>query len=164
MNLLPERTSVWVPAILIIVGIVGIVVPVVPGLLLAVLGVLLWSYETGGTTAWTVFGICVAIYLAGVVIQFLVPGRRLRAQGVTTSTLLLAVLLGIVGMFVIPVIGFVIGFVGGIFLVEQGRSRDRTQAWTRTKNAVVAVMTSMGIELCAGVLIAVTWVVGVLAT
>lgn len=164
MNLLPEGTSVWVPAILIIVGIVGIVVPVVPGLVLAVLGVLLWAYETGGTTAWTVFGLCVAIYVAGVVIQFLVPGKRLRSQGVTTPTLLLAVLLGVVGMFVIPVVGFVIGFVGGIFLVEQGRSRDRAQAWTRTKNAVVAVMTSMGIELGAGLLIAVTWVIGVLAT
>ena len=76
----------------------------------------------------------------------------------------IAVLLGIVGMFVIPVVGFVVGFVGGIFLVEQGRSRDRAQAWARTKNAVVAVVTSMGIELCAGVLIAATWVVGVLAT
>jgi uncharacterized protein YqgC (DUF456 family) len=164
VNLLTEGTEVWVPAILIIVGIVGIVVPVVPGLLLAVLGVLLWAYETEGTTAWTVFGLCVAIYLAGVVIQFLVPGKRLRSQGVTTSTLLLAVLLGVVGMFVIPVIGFVIGFVGGIFLVEQGRSRDRAQAWARTKNAVIAVMTSMGIELGAGLLIAVTWIVGVLAT
>lgn len=164
MDLLPEGTSVWVPAILIIVGIVGIVVPVVPGLLVAVLGVLLWAYETGGTTAWTVFGICVALYLTGVVVQLLVPGKRLRSQGVTTSTLLLAVLLGVVGMFVIPIVGFVIGFVGGIFLVEQGRSRDRAQAWARTKNAVVAVLTSMGIELCAGLLIAVTWVIGVLVT
>jgi len=164
VNLLPEGTSVWVPAILILVGIVGIVVPVVPGLLLAVLGVLLWAYETGGSTAWTFFGVCLAIYLAGVVIQFLVPGKRLREQGVRTSTLLLAVVLGIVGMFVIPVIGFVIGFVLGIFLVEQSRSRDRAQAWDRTKSAVRAVLTSMGIELCAGLLIAVTWVIGVLAT
>lgn len=164
MNLLPEGTTVWVPAILIIVGIVGIVVPVIPGLLLAVLGVLLWAYETGGTTAWTFFGVCVAIYLAGVVTQFLVPGKRLREQGVRTTTLLLAVVLGIVGMFVIPVIGFIVGFVLGIFLVEQGRSRDRTQAWTRTKHALKAILMSMGIELCAGVLIAATWVIGVLST
>jgi uncharacterized protein len=164
VNLLPEGTSVWVPAILILVGIVGIVIPVIPGLLLAVLGVLLWAYETGGATAWTFFGACLAIYLAGVAIQFLVPGKRLRQQGVKTSTLLLAVVLGIIGMFVIPIVGFVLGFVLGIFLVEQGRSRDRAQAWARTRHAVRAVLTSMGIELCAGLLIAVTWVVGVLAT
>lgn len=164
MNLLPEGTSVWVPAILILVGIVGIVIPVIPGLLLAVLGVLLWAYETGGGTAWTFFGVCLAIYLAGVATQFLVPGKRLREQGVKTSTLLLAVLLGIVGMFVIPVVGFFAGFVLGIFLIEQSRSRDRAQAWTRTKHALKAILMSMGIELCAGVLIAATWVIGVLAT
>ncbi|MFC7488476.1 DUF456 domain-containing protein [Knoellia sp. CPCC 206453] len=164
MNLLPEGTSVWVPAILIFVGIVGIVIPVIPGLLLAVLGVLLWAYETGGTTAWTFFGVCLAIYLAGVVIQFLIPGKSLREQGVKTSTLLLAVVLGIIGMFIIPIVGFIIGFVLGIYLIEHGRTRDRAQAWARTKSALVAVVTSMGIELCAGVLIAVTWVIGVLAT
>lgn len=164
MNLLPEGTTVWVPAILIIVGIVGIVVPVIPGLLVAVLGVLLWAYETGGSTAWTFFIVCLAIYLAGVVIQFLVPGKRLRQQGVRTSTLLLAVLLGIVGMFVIPIVGFILGFVLGIFLVEQSRSRDRAQAWTRTKHALKAIALSMGIELCAGLLIAATWVIGVFAT
>ncbi|KGN38505.1 DUF456 domain-containing protein [Knoellia subterranea] len=164
MNLLPEGTTVWVPAILIFVGIVGIVVPVIPGLLVAVLGVLLWAWETGGATAWTFFGICLAIYLAGVATQFLVPGKRLRQQGVKTTTLLLAVLLGIVGFFVIPVVGFFVGFVLGIFLVEQGRSLDRAQAWDRTKHALKAIALSMGIELCAGLLIAVTWVIGVLAT
>lgn len=164
MNLLPEGTTVWVPAILIFVGIVGIVIPVIPGLLLAVLGVLLWAYETGGATAWTFFGVCLAIYLAGVATQFLVPGKRLREQGVKTTTLLLAVVLGIIGMFIIPIVGFIVGFVLGIFLVEQGRSRDRTQAWTRTKHALKAIALSMGIELCAGVLIAVTWTIGVIAT
>ncbi|GGB90704.1 membrane protein [Knoellia flava TL1] len=164
MNLLPEGTDVWVPAILILVGIVGIVVPVIPGLLVAVLGVLLWAYETGGATAWTFFFVCLAIYLAGVAVQFLIPGRRLRRQGVKTSTLLLAVLLGIVGMFVIPVVGFFVGFVLGIYLVEHGRSRDRAQAWSRTKHALKAIALSMGIELCAGLAIATTWVIGVLAT
>ena len=164
MNLLPEGTSVWVPAILILVGIVGIVVPVIPGLLVALLGVLLWAYETGGTTAWTVFGVALALYLVGVVVQYLVPGRRLRREGVRTSTLFLAVLLGVVGFFVVPVIGFFAGFVLGIFLVEQGRSRDRAQAWARTKHALRAILMSMGIELTAGVLIAVTWVVGVALT
>lgn len=164
MNLLPEGTTVWVPAILILVGIVGIVIPVIPGLIVAVLGVLLWAYETGGTTAWTIFGLALAIYAVGVTTQFLIPGRRMRRQGVKTSTLVLAVLLGIVGFFVVPVIGFFIGFVLGIFLVEQGRSRDRHQAWARTKHALSAIAMSMGIELCAGLLIAATWVVGVLIT
>ena len=54
----------------------------------------------------------------------------------------------------IPVVGAIVGFVLGIFVVELGRSRDRAQAWTRTKHALVAVLHSMGIELAAGLVVA----------
>jgi uncharacterized protein YqgC (DUF456 family) len=156
-------SEVLLPGLLIVVGIVGIVLPVIPGLLLAVAGVLLWATERGGA-AWVVLAIVVAIYLAGLALQFLVPGRRLKAQGVGTGTLLLAVAIGIVGFFVVPIVGGPLGFVLGIFLVERARSGDGTQAWARTKHALRAVLTSMGIELAAGLLVAVTWVVGVWVT
>jgi len=159
-----EWSEVLVPGLLVVVGILGIVVPVVPGLLLAVAGVLLWAAERGGGEAWAVFGIVAAIYVGGLALQFLVPGRRLKAQGVGTGTLLLAVAVAIVGFFVIPVIGGPLGFVLGIYLVERLRSRDGAQAWTRTRHALRAVLTSMGIELAAGLLVAATWVVGVWLT
>jgi hypothetical protein len=54
--------------------------------------------------------------------------------------------------------------VGGIYLVELGHSRDRGAAWTSTRAALKAVFLSIGIELLAGLAIATTWVVGVLAT
>jgi uncharacterized protein YqgC (DUF456 family) len=157
-------SEVLVPGLLIVVGILGIVVPVIPGLLVAVAGVLLWAAERGGTGSWVVLGVVVAIYLAGLALQLLVPGRRLKAQGVGTGTLLLALAIGIVGFFVVPVVGGPLGFVLGIFLVERARSGDGAQAWTRTKHALRAVLTSMGIELAAGLLIAVTWVLGVWLT
>ena len=56
------------------------------------------------------------------------------------------------------------GSSSAIFLVETGRSRDRAQAWQRTKHALVAVLHSMGIELVAGLLIAALYVGGVVAT
>ena len=156
-------SEVLLPGLLIVTGILGIVVPVIPGLLLAVAGVLLWATERGGA-AWVVLTIVVVIYLAGLALQLLVPGRRLKAQGVGTGTLLLAVAIGIVGFFVVPVVGGPLGFVLGIFLVERARSGDGAQAWARTKHALRAVLTSMGIELAAGLLVAVTWVVGVWVT
>ena len=67
------------------------------------------------------------------------------------------------GFFVVPVVGAIIGFVLGIFVVELGRSRDRSQAWTRTKHALVAVLHSMGIELAAALAITALYVAGVVA-
>lgn len=161
---MPDGLQTWVPAILIAVGVVGIVVPVLPGLLLVVVGVLVWALAVGTGVAWAVFGVTVVLYAAGVTLQYLVPGRRLRRAGVPTSTLVLGVALGIVGFFVVPVLGAPLGFVLGIYLWEHGRSRDASQAWARTKTALAAVATSMGIELLTALLIVVLWVVGLRLT
>lgn len=153
-----------VPPLLVLAGLVGIVVPVLPGLLLVLGGVLLWALMEGGPLAWSIFTASALVAVVGYVLQYTLPGRRMRERGVSGSTLALAVLLGIVGFFVVPVIGAVIGFVLGIYVVEVGRTRDRAQAWERTKHALVAVLHSMGIELAAGLVIAALFVGGLIAT
>ena len=153
-----------VPPLLIVVGLVGIVVPVLPGLLLVLGGVLLWALMEGTTLAWGIFTASVVVAVAGVALQYLLPGRRMRERGVASSTLALAVLLGLVGMFVIPFVGAFVGFVLGIYLVELGRNGDRRQAWERTKHALVGVLQSVGIELVAGLGIAALYVAGLLAS
>lgn len=159
-----EGVLVALCAALLVIGMVGIVVPVLPGLLLTLAAVLIWAVSTGGTTAWVVFAVAAVIYAVGVVAQFLIPGRRLKAQGVGMGTLLAAVVFAIIGFFVIPVVGAIIGFVLGIFAVEMTRSRDRAAAWSSTTAALRAIVHSMGIELAAAFGIAVTFVVGVLLT
>ena len=72
--------------------------------------------------------------------------------------------MGIIGFFVVPVIGGPLGFVLGIFLVELSHSRDSARAWTATKAALRGVLHSMGIELLAGLAILTTWIVGVLVS
>lgn len=153
-----------VPPLLILVGLVGIVVPVLPGLVLVLGGVLLWALMEGTTVAWGVFAVSLVVAVAGYVLQYTLPGRRMRERGVRGSTLALAVVFGVVGFFVVPVIGAVLGFVLGIYVVETSRSRDRAQAWQRTKHALVAVLHSIGIELVAGLLIAAFYVGGVVAS
>ena len=46
--------------------------------------------------------------------------------------MLAGALLGIVGFFVIPVVGLVIGFVVGVYLAEWYRLRDVARAWRAT--------------------------------
>lgn len=156
--------SVWIPALLIVIGMAGIVVPAVPGLLLVLAAVLIWSWETGTALGWAVFAVAVVLWGAGLVLRYAVPERRLRAAGVRRSSLVLAALLGAVGFFVVPVVGAALGFVLGIYLVELAHSRSRADAWASTRSAVAAVVTSMGIEMATAVAIALTWIVGVLLT
>jgi uncharacterized protein YqgC (DUF456 family) len=159
-----DGLGMLVPPLLIVIGLVGIVVPVIPGLVLVLGGVLVWALLEGSTLAWGIFAVSVVVTVAGYVLQYTLPGRRMRERGVSSSTLLLAMALGVVGFFVVPVVGAILGFVLGIYLVELGRGQDRSLAWTRTKHALAAVLHSMGIELAAGLVVTALYVAGVVAS
>lgn len=149
-----------VVALAIAVGVVGILVPILPGGILILLAVLVWAADVGGGTAWTVFAVAAAFLVVGTVVKYAVPGRRLKEAGSPASTQWTGVGLGAVGFFVIPVLGLFIGFVLGIYLAER-RRLGPVAAGPSTRHALRAVGLSILIELLAAVLAAATWVVGV---
>jgi uncharacterized protein len=146
----------------ILVGLVGIVLPVLPGTFVILAAVVVWATETGGAPAWTVMGVATAFLAVGAVAKFLLPGRRLKAA-VPTPTLVAGALLAVVGFFVIPVVGVFVGFPLGIYLAERQRV-GAAAAWPSTRVALRAIGLSILIELAAGTLAAGTWVAGVLLT
>lgn len=150
-------------AIAIAAGLAGMIVPVLPGAVLIAAAILVWALEVGGSTAWIVFGVALALLVLGSVVKFLVPGRRLQAAGVPNRSLWAGAGLGVVGFFVIPVVGIFVGFVLGIYLAEWQRV-GRDAAWPSTKHALKATGLSILIELAAGVLAAAAWAVGVVLT
>ncbi|PKH41496.1 DUF456 domain-containing protein [Nocardioides alpinus] len=153
----------FVVAVVIAVGIAGIIVPVLPGTILVLGAILVWALEIGTSTAWLVFALGATLLVAGSVVKYLVPGRRLKASGVPNRTLLLGALLAFVGFFVVPVIGMFIGFVLGVYVAERARVGG-AEAWPSTVHALKAVGVSILIELVAAFLAAATWAVGVAIT
>jgi uncharacterized protein len=150
-------------ALVIAVGLVGILVPILPGSVLVLAAILVWAWEVGGTTAWGVFGAAAAVLVAGGVVKFLVPTRRLKDAGVPGSTQWVGAALGVVGFFVIPVVGLFVGFVLGVYLAEY-RRLGATAAWPSTRHALKAVGLSILIELVAGVVATFIWIAGVVLT
>lgn len=150
-------------AVVIAVGLVGVLVPVLPGSVLVVAAVLVWAWATGGATAWTVAGIATLLVASGAVVKYVVPGRRLQIAGIPPTTQGAGAVLGIVGFFVVPVVGLPLGFVLGVYLAELHRLGAR-RAWPSTVQSLRAVGLSILIELAAALLASLAWVVGVLAT
>lgn len=149
--------------LVILVGLVGIVVPVLPGSILILGAVLVWTVSDGSGTAWTVFAVATTVLVLGAIVKYVIPGRGLRSSGVPNRTIMFGGLLGIVGFFVVPVIGLVIGFVLGVYLSEVRRV-GRNLAWPSTVAAMKAVGLSIFVELVAGLLAAGVWAVGALNT
>ncbi len=150
-------------AVAIAVGLVGVIVPVLPGSLLVLAAILLWAIHVGTGAGWVVLALATAFLALGTVVKYVVPGRRLKDAGIPTSTLLLGGVLGVVGFFVVPVVGLLIGFVLGVYLAELRRT-TRPEAWPATVHALKAVGLSLLIELSAAMLAALTWAVGVVVT
>lgn len=147
--------------IVIAVGLVGVLVPVLPGLVLVWAAILVWALEVGGPVAWAVLALVTDLFVAGTIVKYVVPGRRLRRAGVPWTSTAVGAGLGLVGFFVIPVVGLVLGFVLGVYLAEWQRLHSTGAAWQSTKRALAAAGWSVLIELTAGLVMAGCWLAGV---
>ena len=147
----------------VLAGLVGIVVVFLPGLVLQVAAVAIWAFEESTFVGWVVLGTVVGLAVTASVLKYVFPGRRLREAGIPGWVLLVAVMVAVVGLFAIPVVGAPIGFVVAIYVFERAR-KGRERAWPSTKTALRAVLTSIGIELAGGFLIAAVFFAGALTT
>ena len=145
----------------IAIGLVGILIPLLPGTLLVWAAIAVWAFVVGTTAAWVVLAVVTAILGAGILVKYLWPARRMKAADVSGRTLAAGAVLGVIGFFVIPVAGLLIGFVLGVYLAEFAQRRDQRRAWASTKHAVKGVALSVGVELGAALLATAAWIVGV---
>ena len=140
----------------VVVGVLGTVVPVLPGGLLVAASVLVWALATGGA-AWWVLVAVVVVLAAGQVLEYLTAGVSLKRAGVPNRSLVLGGLGGIVGFFVVPVLGLVLGFLGGLYLAERARQPDAEAAWRSTRTGLRAAGVALLIELAAVLVAATLW-------
>jgi uncharacterized protein YqgC (DUF456 family) len=143
-----------------LVGLGGILFPVLPGLLLQVGAIFVWALVDSSTAGWVVLAISSLIALATLILKIAFPGRKLKQAGVPAGLLLFAVAVGVVGLFVIPIVGGPLAFVGTIYLFEWRRGGSGT-AWPSTKTSLIAVAQSIGIELAGGTLITLLLIAGI---
>ncbi len=148
----------------ILVGLIGIVVQILPGNVLVLGAILVWAIVTGGTAAWVVFAVAAVLVVAAEVSQYVLAGRHMRRADVPWSTLVWGGIAGVVGFFVIPVVGLFIGFVLAVFLAEFVRRRDRHAAWRATVAAMQATGITILVQLLGGLLAAATWGIGLTFT
>jgi uncharacterized protein YqgC (DUF456 family) len=156
-----NSTGTVIAVVVVVVGLLGIIVPVLPGLILCWAGVLLWALLGGaGPGRWAVLAIATLIAAGGTIVKYVLPGRNLKRAGVPNLSLFVGGVLGLIGFFVVPVVGLVLGFILGVWLAEQFRLKDGRAAWRSTKQALKATGLSMLIELAAGLLVAAVFVAG----
>ena len=150
-----------VNALEIIVGLVGGTTQLIPGGLIVLGAILVWTLMTGGALAWTVLGVATAALVAAGVVKYVVAGRHMARADVPGSTIVVGLVAGVVGFFVVPVVGLFLGFVAGVYVYELARRSNHAQAWAATRAALTATGLTILIELAGSLLAGTAWLLAV---
>jgi uncharacterized protein YqgC (DUF456 family) len=149
--------------IVMLVGLAGTIVPILPGLPLIVGAGFAWAFfGDAGVVGWVVAVIIAAIGTVGWVIGTALPARRTAATGVPRWVLVVTAAGVVVGFFVIPVVGALVGGPIALFLAEVVRIRDLKEAWRSTVEALKGIGLGMAVHALAAVLMVAVWGAAVL--
>lgn len=149
-----------IAGLLMLIGALGTIFPILPGSILVIVGGLIWAIVIGGPVGWTVFGIVAVLCLLGMTASALLTGKRLKQREIPNRSILIGAVVGVVGAFLIPVVGLIVGFLAGLYASEWSRLGEAKPAWESSLVALKSVGLGMLIEFCcAGAAIAV-WVIG----
>jgi uncharacterized protein YqgC (DUF456 family) len=152
-------------ALVMLAGLLGVVVPVLPGLALVWGAGVVWAWQDGGgAVRWTAAAILTVLFVAATVATYVLPARSAAAAGAPRTTLLLGGVGAVVGFLVIPVVGFAVGGVLAVWLAETARLGATGPAWVSTRAVLVAIGLGIVVQLVAGLAMVGTWLAAVLVT
>ncbi len=147
-----------------VAGLVGIFIPFFPDLLLIWAAALGYGLVVGwGEWGLWLFGLITLLGIVGVLAETYIGGAGARLAGASYKAIFAGLILGMIGLFVLPPFGLIIGLLAGTFLVELLRLRDWRQAGRATLGMGLGYGASFGVKLAFGALMIGTWLAWVLA-
>ncbi|GAA2926323.1 MULTISPECIES: DUF456 domain-containing protein [Streptomycetaceae] len=152
--------SVWqlvaVGAVMLL-GLVGVPAPGVPGQAIVWAAVLWWALTDTTPVAWGVLIGATCLLLLNQALKALLPSRRPHETGAPRKTLTLGGLAAIVGFFVVPVVGGILGYVGAVYGAERLRLGSHGAGWASLKSVMRATGYSVLVELFCCLMVAGAW-------
>ncbi len=141
-----------------LIGLAGTVLPALPGLTLMWIGALGYGLFVGFET-WgiVIFAVMTVLTIIGEASGYFFAQAGAAQTGASGWAIAASVVLGIVGLFVIPVVGGLIGAVLGVFLVEYYRRRNIKEAWKATTGTLWGMGLSFGLQVAIGVMLLALW-------
>lgn len=146
----------------LIVGLLGLIVPIFPGLVVMWLGTLGYAIiqnAAGNMTGWNwfIFGIITLLMITGSIADNLIIARKMRDKYVPWSSILFAFVAGIVAsLFFTPLIGLVAAPVG-LYLAENRRLKNSEAAVDSTKAYMIGWGWAFGARFMIGLVMIGFW-------
>ncbi|WP_322506822.1 DUF456 domain-containing protein, partial [Anaerolinea sp.] len=111
------------------------------------------------SAGWVFFAAMTVLMLVGSVIDNFIMGASARQKGAPWTTILVALVLGIVGSVLLPPFGGVIAALLGLFGLEYYRQRDWRKALDTTTGMAVGCGGAVLIRAGMGVIMIILWLI-----
>ncbi|MCJ7708367.1 MAG: DUF456 domain-containing protein [Anaerolineales bacterium] len=159
-----SKTLVTVLAALVmLLGLAGVVLPALPGLALIWLAALGYGLLAGwGASGPWLFGLITLLGLAGLGSELWVTSAGARVAGASGWSVLAGIVLGLIGLLFFSPIGAVIGLTLGILGGEYLRLKDWRKALSAAGGTLAGCGVSYGVKLLLGMVMIGAWVAWVL--
>ncbi|MGW7276907.1 DUF456 domain-containing protein [Streptomyces sp. NPDC054844] len=149
--------------LVILLGLCGVLLPGMPGSWLVWAGVLWWALKDPQPLSWAVLVGATVVLLLSQAVRWALPPRRLRADDATRRVTAYAGAGAFLGFVLVPVLGAIPGFMGGIYLAERLRLGRHGEAMAALRTAMRSGGSRVLTELFACLLITGAWLGAVLA-
>jgi hypothetical protein len=144
--------------LVMLVGLAGTLLPALPSIELIWLACLAYGIFSGwGLWAWVMFPLITIALIVGEVLMWGLGHATSRVTGASWAAIGASVVLGLIGMFVIPVVGALLGAMLGVFLVELYRRREWKAAFKATTGVLVGAGLSFGAQVVVGLVMIGLW-------
>ena len=146
----------------LLIGLVGLIVPVFPGLTVMWLATLVYALiqnAAGRMTGWDwfLFGLVTVLMIVGNVADNLIIARKMRDKYIPWSSILWAFAAGIVASLFLTPLGGLVAAPAGLFLAEMNRLKDREAAIASTKAYMIGWGWAFGVRFIIGLTIIGSW-------
>ena len=145
---------------LMILGLIGSLLPVVPGPIFIWLGVFIWAWGDGfQAIGWPTLAVLAILTVIAWVSDLALTTILSRRAGVSWKSIGAAILGGIVGGILLSgvlilgtIVGTILGAIAGMMLFEYREKQDWDLAWKAAKSYLVGFFGAVVIETALGVI------------
>jgi uncharacterized protein len=146
----------------LLAGLVGLLIPVFPGLTVMWLGTLFYAIVEAAKknmnwVDWTLFTLITLLMIGGNIVDNIIIAKHVREKNVPWSSILIAYAAGIIISLVLTPLAGMAASPGGLFLAEWQRLKDRKVAFDNTKAWLTGWGWSFAARFGIGVLMIIFW-------
>lgn len=139
-------------------GLLGLIIPILPGLVIIWVPALVYGIVTGfNWLSIVLFALMTVLMIAGNIVDNVVMGARARQQGASWIAIAVALVGGIAGSLAFPPFGGLIAALIGLFIVEFIRLRDWRKAFDSARSMAIGCGWAAVIRFGMGLVMILLW-------